>query len=123
MAAEDANSKFVKPGPITWFFNRIVMLAGRLGLSMAGSRTLTVKGRKSGQARTTPVNPIEVDGVTYIVAPRGTTQWVRNLRAVKTGELTLGRRSRSFTGDEVSDTEKLPILKPYLDKWASGLPT
>lgn len=111
-------SKFVKPGPITRVFNRIVMLAGRLGLSMAGSRTLTVRGRKSGKPRTTPVNPLEVDGVTYLVAPRGTTQWVRNLREVRTGELKLGRRSRTFTGDEVADTEKLPILKSYLDKWA-----
>ena len=111
-------SKFIEPGPITRVFNRFVMLAGRLGLSFAGSRTLTVRGRKSGQPRTTPVNPLEVDGVTYLVAPRGTTQWVRNLRAVRTGELKIGRRSRSFTGEEVPDAEKLPILIAYLDKWA-----
>lgn len=108
----------MKPGPLTRLFNGIVSLLGRLGVSLAGSRTLTVRGRKSGEPRTTPVNPLEIDGVTYLVAPRGTTQWVRNLRAAKQGELKLGRRSRAFTGDEVADAEKLPILKAYLDKWA-----
>ena len=108
----------MKPGPITRVFNGIVGLLGRLGVSLAGSRTLTVQGRKSGEPRTTPVNPLEIDGETYLVAPRGTTQWVRNLRAAKTGELKLGRRSREFSGEEVPEAEKLPILKAYLDKWA-----
>lgn len=85
---------------------------------MAGSRRLTVRGRKSGEPRTTPVNPLEIDGVTYLVAPRGTTQWVRNLRAVREGKLHHGRKATRFRGEEVPDSEKLPILKAYLDKWA-----
>ncbi|MGH2924302.1 MAG: nitroreductase family deazaflavin-dependent oxidoreductase [Solirubrobacterales bacterium] len=116
MASE---TKFIEPG---WFtrnvFNRVVDGAGRLGISLAGHRTLTVRGRKSGEPRTTPVNPLELDGATYLVAPRGTTQWVRNLRAHPEGELKLGRRPRRFRGDEVPDERKLPILKAYLDKWA-----
>lgn len=114
-----ARSKFVEPG---WFtrsvFNRLVAGAAKLGLSLAGSRTLTVRGRKSGKPRTTPVNPLELDGETYLVAPRGTTQWVRNLRAAGEGELRLGRKTRRFTGEEVPEAERLPILKAYLDKWA-----
>ena len=43
---------------------------------------------------------------------------MRNLRAARDGELKLGRRTRTFTGEEVPDAEKLPILKAYLDKWA-----
>lgn len=85
---------------------------------MAGSRTLTVRGRKTGEPRTTPVNPLDFEGRTYLVAPRGTTQWVRNLRAAGEGELRLGRKTRRFTGEEVPEAEKLPILKAYLDKWA-----
>lgn len=114
-----AESKYVEPGFFTTHvFNRLVAVAAKLGISMAGSRTLTVRGRKSGEPRTTPVNPLEIDGVTYLVAPRGTTQWVRNLRAVGEGELRLGRKTRRFRGEEVPDGEKLPILKAYLDKWA-----
>lgn len=119
MASEaKSDTKYMKPGPITGVFNGIVGLMGKLGLSLAGSRSLTVPGRKSGEPRTTPVNPLEFDGATYLVAPRGTTQWVRNLRAAGDGELRLGRRTRTFTGEEVPDSEKLPILKAYLDKWA-----
>jgi deazaflavin-dependent oxidoreductase (nitroreductase family) len=109
---------YKKPG---WFtnnvFNPLVVLASRLGISMAGSRSLTVRGRKSGEPRTTPVNPLEVDGVTYLVSPRGATQWVRNLRAVGEGRLRHGSETTDFRGDEVPDGEKLPILKAYLDRW------
>jgi deazaflavin-dependent oxidoreductase (nitroreductase family) len=112
-------TKFIRPG---WFtrnvFNRVVDAFGRLGISLAGHRSLTVRGRRSGEPRTTPVNPLELDGETYLVAPRGTTQWVRNLRAVEEGELKLGRKTHRFRGHEVADEGKLPILKAYLDKWA-----
>ncbi|MGZ5335345.1 MAG: nitroreductase family deazaflavin-dependent oxidoreductase [Solirubrobacterales bacterium] len=117
MAAQE--TKYQRPGFFTkHVFNRAVALAARLGISMAGSRTLTVAGRKSGEPRTTPVNPLELGGSTYLVAPRGTTQWVRNLRAAGEGDLKLGRTTRRFRGAEVPDSEKLPILKAYLDKWA-----
>ncbi len=111
---------YKKPG---WFtkhvFDPMVAAASRLGISLAGSRRLTVRGRSSGEPRTTPVNPLEIDGTTYLVAPRGNTQWVRNLRAAGgQGQLHHGRRATAFRADEVPDSEKLPILKTYLDKWA-----
>lgn len=110
---------YKKPG---WFtnhvFNPMVALASRLGISMAGSRRLTVKGRKSGKPHTVPVNPLEMGEDTYLVAPRGNTQWVRNLRVVGEGDLHHGRRATHFRGEEIPDSEKLPILKTYLDKWA-----
>ena len=111
--------RYKKPG---WFtnnvFNRAVAWASRLGISLAGSRRLTVRGRKSGEPRTVPVNPLDLNGHTYLVSPRGHTQWVRNLRAVGEGELHHGSRATPFRGDEVPDDEKLPILRAYLDKWA-----
>lgn len=84
---------------------------------MAGSRTLTVVGRSSGEPRTVPVNPLELGGERYLVAPRGTTQWVRNLRAAGEAELTLGRRSSRFRAEELADAAKLPVLRAYLDRW------
>ena len=109
---------YKQPGAPTRVFNRLVMGITRLGLGPAGARTLTVRGRKSGKAYRTPVNPLELDGQTYLVAPRGNTQWSRNLRVVREGELKLGRRTRRFQGEEIADADKLPILKAYLDKWA-----
>jgi deazaflavin-dependent oxidoreductase (nitroreductase family) len=63
----------------------------RLGISVWGSRVLEVRGRKSGEPRRNPVNPLTLNGVRYLIAPRGHTQWVRNLRAAGEGYLLLGR--------------------------------
>ena len=104
-----------------WFtrnvFNPLVALLTRQGISVLGSRVLAVKGRTSGQWRTTPVNLLAFDGRRYLVAPRGETQWVRNLRAVGTGELRVGRRAESFRGRELTDEEKVPVLRAYLKRW------
>jgi deazaflavin-dependent oxidoreductase (nitroreductase family) len=87
------------------------------GVAVAGSRVLAVRGRRTGEWRTTPVNPLVVGGRRYLVAPRGHTQWVRNLRVVGTGELRLGRRAEAFGAKEVADADKLPILREYLRRW------
>jgi deazaflavin-dependent oxidoreductase (nitroreductase family) len=109
---------YQQPG---WFtthvFNRLVALATRAGLSVYGSRILAVRGRKSGEWRTTPVNLLVLDGVQYLVAPRGHTQWVRNLRVSGEGELRLGRQVERFVATEIPDDEKVPILRAYLKKW------
>ncbi len=87
-----------RPG---WFtanvFNRVVAGLTRCGVSLLGSRVLEVKGRNSGVARRTPVNLLAFEGERYLVAPRGETQWARNLRASGKGRLLVGRRSESFT--------------------------
>ena len=104
-----------------WFtkhlFNGLVALLTRLGISVMGSRILAVRGRRSGEWRTTPVNLLVVDGVRYLVAPRGHTQWVRNLRAVGTGRLLLGRKSEPFRATELTDAQKPPLLRQYLRRW------
>jgi deazaflavin-dependent oxidoreductase (nitroreductase family) len=86
-------------------------------VSVAGSRVLEVRGRKTGEPRRTPVNLLTVDGTGYLVAPRGQTQWVRNLRARGEGRLLLGRRAEEFTAEELPDDDKPPILRPYLERW------
>jgi deazaflavin-dependent oxidoreductase (nitroreductase family) len=105
-----------------WFtrnvFNPLVAGLNRVGLGLQGSQTLAVRGRKSGEMRTTPVNPFELDGKTYLLAPRGTTQWVRNLRVAREGELRSGRKVRRFRAEELPDSEKLPLLRLYVEKWA-----
>ena len=68
---------------------------------MLGSRVLEVKGRSSGQPRRTPVNLLELEGERYLVAPRGETQWVRNLRASGEGLLRAGKRNENFTAVEL----------------------
>src|SRR3954452_4961521 len=110
---------YQRPG---WFTNHVFnpAVAGltKLGVSLVGSRVLEVRGRKSGEWRSCPVNPLWLGDDRYLVAPRGNTQWVRNLRASGDGRLRKGRRTETFTAVELGDEEKLPILRAYLKKWA-----
>ena len=116
--ADDDAPRYVEPG---WFtrhvFNPAVALLTRAGVSVWGSRELRVRGRTSGEWRTTPVNLLTLDGQQYLVAARGHTQWVRNLRVAGTGELRVGKRTEVFTAAEVADAEKTPILRAYLKRW------
>ena len=98
-------------------FNRAVAALTRIGLSVAGSRVLEVRGRKTGEPRRTPVNLLTLEGTRYLVAPRGHTQWVRNLRAQGEGRLLLGRRAERFAAVELPDDDKVPILRAYLERW------
>jgi deazaflavin-dependent oxidoreductase (nitroreductase family) len=104
-----------------WFtrnvLNRAVEFLTRRGVSVVGSRVLAVRGRTSGAWRTTPVNLLEHDGRRYLVSARGEGQWVRNLRAAGTGELRVGQRTEAFRGSELSDEEKVPVLRAYLKRW------
>ena len=114
----DRQALYVRPG---WFtkhvFNRIVAGLTRAGISVWGSRELRVRGRTSGEWRTTPVNLLTVDNTRYLVAPRGETQWVRNLRVAGQGELRVGRRTEAFVATEIADDEKPPVLRAYLERW------
>lgn len=105
-----------------WFtrtlFNPIVAWLTRRGLSVYGSRVLAVRGRKSGQWRTTPVNLLEYNGQRYLVAPRGVTEWVRNIRVSGGGELRLGARTEPIRVTELADAEKPDLLRYYLKRWA-----
>ncbi|GAB3180748.1 nitroreductase family deazaflavin-dependent oxidoreductase [Streptomyces incanus] len=107
-----------KPG---WFtvnvLNRLVAWLTRRGLSVWGSRVLAVRGRKSGQWRTTPVNLMTLDGAQYLVAPRGHVQWTHNMRTAGGGELRLGKNVEVFTATEVADDDKPPLLRAYLKRW------
>jgi deazaflavin-dependent oxidoreductase (nitroreductase family) len=107
--------------PPSWFDRKIMnpLIAGatRLGVSAWGSRILEVRGRKSGRPRRNPVNPLDFEGARYLVAPRGHTQWVRNLRAAGEGQLLLGGRREHFTATEAANAEKEPILRAYLHRW------
>jgi deazaflavin-dependent oxidoreductase (nitroreductase family) len=110
--------RYIEPGGFTQHvFNRLVAWLTRRGLSIWGSRELRVRGRKSGEWRTTPVNLLTVDGRQYLVAPRGVTQWVRNVRVAGGGELRLGRHVEPFTVTELADAEKPEILRAYLRRW------
>jgi deazaflavin-dependent oxidoreductase (nitroreductase family) len=115
----DGNPRFEKPTAFDRFFNRCVGVLLTVGLAPAYMRRLEVRGRKSGRIFTTPVNLLEMNGRRYLVAVRGETAWVRNVRV--SGRLTLRRGSRAeqLTVREIADDDKPPMLKEFLERYAS----
>lgn len=109
---------YQRPG---WFtkhvFNPAVAGLTRLGISVAGSRVLEVTGRKSGEPRRTPVNLLTVEDTEYLVAPRGHTQWVKNVRVNPRARLLVGPRGKDITLTELPPAETVPLLRAYLRRW------
>src|ERR1700733_13804421 len=97
-------SRYLAPTGMDRMFNSTVAALTRAGISIMGSRVLAVRGRKSGEWRTTPVNLLTVDGTRYLVAAGA-------------GELRVGRRTQRFTATEMADADKPPVLREYLRKW------
>jgi deazaflavin-dependent oxidoreductase (nitroreductase family) len=108
--------------PPGWFTrnvaNRGMITLSRLGFSVRGSQILEVRGRRTHEPRRTPVNPLEIDGEKYLVAPRGETEWVRNVRADE-GRLALirGHNRAEMVATEVTDGDKVPLIREYLKRW------
>ena len=105
-----------------WFtrnvMNRVMNGLTRLGVSVRGSRVLEHRGRTTGKLHHTPVNLLTIEGTQYLVAPRGETQWVRNVRHAG-GHLVLilGRRRQLCTATEIPVCDSVPILRDYLRRW------
>ena len=113
----ESQPRYLEPNRPARIFNASVGQLTRLGISVYGSRVLAVRGRKSGEWRTTPVNPLTIDGQRYLISPRGNTQWVRNMRVAGGGELRIGRRVEEFTATELPVEERPAVLRAYLKKW------
>jgi deazaflavin-dependent oxidoreductase (nitroreductase family) len=110
---------YQEPG---WFtqhvFNRLVGWLTRRGLSVWGSRVLEVPGRRTGEPRRVPVNLLTLDGIEFLVSPRGHGQWVRNVRANGGRlDLLLGRHRTQHVAHEIADEDKVDVLRAYLLRW------
>jgi deazaflavin-dependent oxidoreductase (nitroreductase family) len=83
-------------------------------LEISGTRTLAVRGRRSGTVHRVPLIPVDVEGARYLVSPRGETDWVRNLRSAGEGELR-GRKegAHRFRAMELPAEERPPVIAAY----------
>ena len=118
-ATPPPTAHYTEPG---WFtrnvFNRAVGWLTRRGVSVWGSRVLEVPGRRTGEPRRVPVNLLTLDGREYLVSPRGNGQWVRNVRANDGKlDLLLGKKRSHWVATEITDGDKVPILRAYLKRW------
>ena len=97
--------------------NEVIRWLAEAGVSIAGTRALRVRGRKTGKLRGVVINLLSVDGRDYVVSPRGNTQWARNARAAGSVETGPRWRSREVRIAEVADDAKPQLLRRYLDRW------
>jgi deazaflavin-dependent oxidoreductase (nitroreductase family) len=109
----DANIK-----PPFWLkpMNKVFMFMLRLGLPISGKEgpvVLTVPGRKSGQPRSTPITPMYVGDLRYVVAGFPGADWERNARAADTATLTAGKKSETVRMVELSTDEARPLLRQF----------
>jgi deazaflavin-dependent oxidoreductase (nitroreductase family) len=111
------STRYEEPNRAAQAANTVIRWLAELGISIAGTRALRVRGRKSGKQRGVVINLLTVDGVDYVVSPRGNSQWARNVRAA--GVVEIGPRwRRQRTGiNELTDAAKPELLKRYLARW------
>jgi deazaflavin-dependent oxidoreductase (nitroreductase family) len=109
--------RYDEPTPAARAFNQLFRWLAEAGISIAGTKALRVRGRKTGKPRGVVVNLLAVDGRDYLVSPRGNTQWARNARAAGVVEVGPRWRSREVRIAEVPDDAKPELLKRYLDRW------
>ena len=111
--------KYLRPGAVEGSFGRALVFLIRIGLVRGHFYVLEVRGRKSGRTISLPVDPLDLDGQRYLVCARGNANWVRNARAA--GEVVLVRamRRRSYAARELPPDMRPPVLKAYLDRFAS----
>ncbi len=109
--------RYDEPNGVAKAANTLIRWLAEAGISLAGTRALRVRGRKTGQVRTVVINVLTVDGVDYLVSPRGNTQWARNVRAAGAVEMGPSWRRRGLRATEVDDEAKPELLRCYLDRW------
>ena len=111
------STRYEEPSQVAQAANSVIRWLAEMGISIAGTRALRVRGRKSGKQRAVVINLLTVDGVDYVVSPRGNTQWARNVRAAGVVETGPRWRRRQTVASEVDDAAKPELLKRYLDRW------
>jgi len=114
-----AGPEFREPTTLERLFNKAFGVLVGYGLGPRGYYLLQVKGRKTGRVYSMPVIVVEIGGTTFLVAPRGRTQWVRNVEAAPDVTLARGSLRRTCRVRAVPDAERAPVLRAYLDEYRS----
>lgn len=107
----------IKSARVPWFVPLITPIARRLlaaGISMGPNVLVTIRGRKSGLPRSTPLAIVEEGGRRWLMAPFGEVSWVRNLRAAGRATITVKQRNEEVTAVELEPTEAVAFFRDVL---------
>jgi deazaflavin-dependent oxidoreductase (nitroreductase family) len=114
-----------QPAQAPWWvplFNPLTKVLLAAGVPLGPNGLITIRGRKSGLPRTTPVAIIEVGDKRWVWAPWGEVQWVRNLRAAGRATITVRRRTEEVTATELDPTERVGYFRDVLAPLARSIP-
>src|SRR5260370_833481 len=104
------------------FLNPVAQRVLRVGPLMGPNALLTVRGRKSGVPRTTPVALVDIGGRRWVVGTFGEVNWVRNLRAAGEATVTVGRKAQEVRAREFVLVAVRPTATFDLFQWyAAGI--
>jgi hypothetical protein len=114
-----SGASYLRPRTVERILGRILTRLIWIGLIRGHFYVLEVRGRNSGKAISLPVDPLDHEGKRYLVCARGESNCVRNARA--TGEVVLARalRRHRYAVRELPPSKRPPVLKAYLDRFAS----
>ena len=113
--------KFRSPSRFEHWFNGFVALLAKFGITFKDGYRLIVRGRKSGNEYAVAVTVLTLNGEQYLVAPRGETQWVRNVRVAEQVRLEKGASVENFHTQELTDDRKLAVLSAYLSEYRKAV--
>jgi len=92
----------------------------RRGLRIGSQYLLTVRGRKTGEPRSTPISVATMNGRRYIVAAFADAAWVGNVRAAHSGTLLRGAQRESVRLVELPTEQRGPVLRAFLEQVRGG---
>lgn len=104
--------------------NKMMIALLRLGVPISRHESpvvLTVPGRATGKPRSTPVTPMLVDGVRYVVSSYPGSDWVRNVRAADHVTLRRGRHAERVRLVELGPREARPVLREFPAQVRTGV--
>lgn len=104
------------------FFGAILKFLMKAGVPLGPNRLITVRGRKSGVPRTTPLAVIAIDGRRWVWSPWGESQWVRNLRAAGRATISARGRTEEVTATELNPSERVEYFRSDLGSFARSIP-
>jgi deazaflavin-dependent oxidoreductase (nitroreductase family) len=103
-------------------FNAIAKPLLAAGMPMGFNGLVTIRGRKSGEPRTTPVAIIESGDRRWIWAPCGEVNWVRNLRAAGRATIEVRKQTEDVIATELDPAQRLEFFRDVLRPLAKGMP-
>jgi len=108
--------------PWVTMFTPIAKFLLAAGVPLGLNGLVTIRGRKSGLPRTTPVAIIAVSGRRWVWAPWGDVHWVRNLRAAGCATITVRGRKEEVMATELDRAQRVQFFRDVLGPVARGIP-